>query len=110
MNWTELESEEQLEKLIEASFKHPQLIFKNSTRCFISRMALSRVKKMEGEAWMVTIQKNRAISNLVAETFHVWHESPQVLIIKDGKSVYDESHGSITAERITGKLDKLEVK
>lgn len=102
MNWKVLDKLDQIEKIIEASHNKPQLIFKHSTRCIISKMAL---KNFEGDfnlediidTYYLDLIANRNISNEIAEVFAVEHQSPQILLIKDGVAVYAASHESIDA-------------
>lgn len=106
LNWHELTSENDLQKAIEESHEQPVLIYKHSTRCSISGMALNRLerdwsKEMEHiKAYYLDLINYRETSNAIAETFNVYHESPQVILIKDGKAIYDDSHMSISADRI----------
>ena len=104
MNWISLISEEQLEKITAHSYTKPQLIFKHSIRCSVSSMVKSRLdrdKQPEGiDFYYLDLINYRAISNKVADTFNIRHESPQVLMIKEGKCVYDESHMGISMDEI----------
>jgi len=104
MNWIEITSEAQLKDVKEQSSVKPQLIFKHSTRCSISSMAKSRLERgsaPEGiDFYYLDLIKHRDISQAVAAAFDVSHESPQVLLIKGGKCVYDESHSGITMAEI----------
>jgi bacillithiol system protein YtxJ len=102
MNWQNLTEEAQLESIRLQSHNLPVVIFKHSTRCSISSMAKNR---LERETFPETIAfyyldllKYRSLSNKIAEEFQIWHESPQVLMIRNGACVYDESHGGITME------------
>ena len=110
MNWYPLTSDEQLAKIIEASHQKPQVIFKHSTRCSISGAAKARLDKAtqpEGiDFHYLDLLSYRPLSNKIAETFHVHHESPQVLLIKNGECVFDESHLSIFMEEITEHASK----
>lgn len=102
MNWTELTSDTQLESLREESKKNPVIIFKHSTRCSISRAALDRVERNwkageldEVKTYYLDLLAYRPISNLVAQAFQVEHESPQLLLIRDGHVIYHRSHFEI---------------
>lgn len=82
------------------------LIFKHSTRCSVSMMAKRRFE-MDWEAipentalYFLDLISYRAISAQIAETFQVHHESPQILLIKDGECVLDASHSDISAEEV----------
>jgi bacillithiol system protein YtxJ len=104
MNWIEIVSEAQLTDVKQLSGTRPQLIFKHSTRCSISSMAKSRLERgtaPEGiDFYYLDLIKHRDISKKVAAVFDVSHESPQVLLIKNGECVYDESHSGITMDEI----------
>lgn len=105
INWIMLKDMDQLNEIAARSKEKPVLIFKHSTRCGISRKTL---KQFENEfdledkvdAYFLDLLEYRAISNEIASRFGVYHQSPQLLLIKDGKSVYDVSHGDIDAEEL----------
>ncbi|MBO9155290.1 bacillithiol system redox-active protein YtxJ [Chitinophaga sp. GCM10012297] len=104
MMWTALESEEQLTEIKSRSFEQPVVIFKHSTRCSTSSMVKSRLERSEAPEgfgfYYLDLIRYRSVSNLVAETFGVQHESPQVLVIRNGACVYDESHMAIRMEEL----------
>ena len=104
MQWNTLDSEDGIKEIIEKSFSNPQVILKHSTRCSISSMAKNRLEKSEVPNNVtfhyLDLIANRNISNLVASTFFVEHESPQVLIIKNGECIYDDSHSGISMKDI----------
>lgn len=99
--WLELSSEEQLDQIIKDSHQKPVALFKHSTRCGIS----VRAKFVLEEDWDITtdeldfyyldLLQHRNISNKIAEITGVQHQSPQVLLIKDGEVVYEETHHAI---------------
>jgi bacillithiol system protein YtxJ len=102
MNWKKLENLDQLTQIKNLSKEKKVLIFKHSTSCSISRTALDRLERNWKEdemhdttAYYLDLRSHREVSNQVADTFGVEHQSPQVLIIKDGESVYDSSHFDI---------------
>ncbi len=104
MQWIQLTNIEQLKEIDHQSYTKPQFIFKHSTRCSISSMVLNRLERStapEGmECYFLDLIKHRDISNKIAEQYHVYHESPQVLLIKNGECVYDESHYGITLDAV----------
>ena len=107
MNWNELKEEVEVEKIKELSHTQPILIFKHSTRCSISSAALGRLERnwKDAEAgtllpYYLDLISYRPISKLIQDTFHVEHESPQVLIIQNGKSIYNASHTDIVYKDI----------
>jgi len=109
MSWIDLTSVEQIENLKEESQGSPVMIFKHSTTCSVSAMALHRLqrKSVDAKVYYLDLKANRSVSNLVAETFDVTHESPQVLIIDKGKAVYHRSHSEINPSDIQDFLDSV---
>lgn len=104
-DWKSLLSIEQLESIEEDSKTKPILIFKHSTRCSISRMALKQFEREftlqdKVTPYFLDLIANRDVSNDIASRFNVMHQSPQLLVIKDGKSIYNASHSDIKAEKI----------
>lgn len=104
MSWNDLTEEAQLEAIKQESAQKPVVIFKHSTRCSISSMAKGRLERStapEGVSfYYLDLIRYRNISNKIAEVFGVHHESPQVLIIRNGSCVYDDSHNGISMEEI----------
>jgi len=100
MNWIPLQTEAQLEDIKSRSADRPQLIFKHSTRCSTSAVVkgrLERAQKPEAiDFYYLDLLSFRPISNKVADIFQIDHESPQVLLIRNGECIYDESHMGIT--------------
>ena len=108
MNWIDLTSENQLKDIIASSYDRPQIIFKHSTRCSVSSIAFSRLKKSghitNGDFFYLDLLSYRQLSNKIAELFRVPHESPQILLIKNGECIYEESHLGITADDLQEQL------
>ncbi|MFY0593678.1 MAG: bacillithiol system redox-active protein YtxJ [Roseivirga sp.] len=102
MAWIELSDIGQIDSLIEESKTQTVLIYKHSTRCSISSMVLERLDRTwtsEGhdiKPYYLDLITFRDISNAVADRFGIYHESPQVIMLKDGKATYDASHMSIS--------------
>ncbi|RVT98369.1 bacillithiol system redox-active protein YtxJ [Mucilaginibacter limnophilus] len=102
MEWIPLETAAQLEEIKQ----HPgySIIFKHSTRCSISMMAKRRFE-LDGDnlpaempVYFLDLIRYRDISNKIAEDFKVYHESPQLLLIKHGECILDQSHGQISVD------------
>jgi bacillithiol system protein YtxJ len=115
MNWNKLETTEQLNEIRLNSKEYFILIFKHSTRCSISRAALDRFERnwkeeemREVKPYYLDLITYREISNRIAEDFSVQHESPQVLIIRNGVSVYDRSHLDIDFKAVKDAIAKIE--
>lgn len=111
MNWNRLERPEQLKEIITESADNNILIFKHSTRCNISRSTLDRLERNWKDAevpnikpYFLDLLSYRDISNTIAEQFQVEHQSPQVLIIRHGKAIYDNSHYGIDFQEIREKV------
>jgi bacillithiol system protein YtxJ len=98
MKWTSISSAHDLEAIIERSHSVPCLILKHSTTCPISSMAKNRLEKQWDlpesslEPYYLDLLRHRDLSNAIAEEFGVRHESPQVLVIKKGRCIYNASH------------------
>lgn len=111
MNWILLENENQIEDIKSQSFEHPIVIFKHSTRCSISSMAKNRLERdTEPDKisfYYLDLLKHRNVSNLVADIFSVHHESPQIILVKNGECVYEESHNGINMDEIKDQINKL---
>jgi bacillithiol system protein YtxJ len=108
--WVKLTSTEQLDELIARSHEIPVLLFKHSTSCGISAMAINRFQS----TWKADEQKcipvlldllaYRSVSNAVAEKTGVMHESPQAILLKNGEVKHVSTHGSIDAAEIQSLL------
>lgn len=110
MNWKELNQLSPLNDIINASQSKPVLIYKHSTRCSISSVVKNRLESgklpEDFEYYYLDLIRHRDISNVIAEEFKVEHESPQVLIIKNGKAVYHSSHLGINPSIVSEQLEK----
>ncbi len=102
--WKNIDAAISLEKFIADNINNTYVIFKHSTRCSISVFVKARLDNHSTnfpcDFYYLDLLKNRALSNEIAETFHVHHESPQVLLIKNGECVYSETHGEIEMEEL----------
>jgi bacillithiol system protein YtxJ len=88
------------------------LIFKHSTRCPISAAAhleveayLSDSPNAEVTYGLIYVVEDREVSNEAAERLNVQHESPQVVLVKNGQSVWNTSHSAITSNALKGILN-----
>jgi bacillithiol system protein YtxJ len=109
INWIELTDLGQLNEIMDLSHEQPVAIFKHSTRCSISRMALKQFENefdLEGSVtpYFLDLLNHRDISNEIATRFEVYHQSPQLLLIKEGKSIYDASHSDIDAVELKRRV------
>ena len=92
----DFDNKEQWATLLEASYQEPVYLFKHSSRCGISSMVLKRFEKQlkeRGETYYyLHIQGFRSLSNWLAEELNVRHESPQLIILKNGEVLKHDSH------------------
>lgn len=111
-NWIPLEHVGQLDELVAYSEQNTVLIFKHSSRCSVSRFALKQFERdfdienlgTEVLVYFLDLLQYREISNEIAGRFQVTHQSPQLILVKNGKSVYDVSHSDIDAAEIALRL------
>ncbi|UZO80806.1 bacillithiol system redox-active protein YtxJ [Aquimarina sp. ERC-38] len=102
--WKELKSSDQLKTIREDSKNRTQAIFKHSTRCGISKMALRNFESsfdLEGEQvdlYYLDLLNHKDISQDIAAEFQVFHESPQFIVIRNGETVHHSSHSAITPQ------------
>ena len=111
INWVSLTEISQLTTLISQSSIKPILIFKHSTRCGVSRMALKSFEKSYDldesvlEMCFLDLISYRDLSNEISSQLNVHHQSPQVLVVKNGQLVYHDSHYQISLQKIKEVLD-----
>ena len=96
-----LDSAEELSLLFEQSNERPILLFKHSTMCPLSADAYQEMKRFENEINLVIVQTARSISNEIESRTGIKHESPQVIILRNGKPAWHASHFKITAQSVT---------
>ena len=104
LNWTEINSVDELHEIWDNSLEKPAVFFKHSTRCSISSMALRAFERNwlpdETQLFFIDLIANRDVSNLLAELSKVEHQSPQIIVTKNQKVLYSDSHGTIDAEKV----------
>jgi bacillithiol system protein YtxJ len=109
INWNNLTDLGQLAEILTLSNDKPVAIFKHSTRCSVSRMAL---RQFENEfdlsdkvtPYFLDLIAYRDVSNEIENRFGVIHQSPQLILIRDGKAVYNASHSDIDAGELQRNL------
>lgn len=102
----ELNDTQRLDELLGQSAEQPVILFKHSDTCGISARAYREMTKLENRVALVTVQKARALSNEIESRFTLRHETPQVLIIRDGKLAWSASHYQITADAVTRAVEE----
>src|SRR5438132_13817884 len=105
----ELHQYRDFEQLLEKSKTNSVLIFKHSTQCSISSYVyqeFARLAQSSGEliCGLVLVIENRLLSDAIAERLQVRHESPQAIVVKDGRATWHASHWSITADSLSEAL------
>lgn len=99
MNWINLTDISQLADIDRLSYDKPQWIYKHSTRCIVSKIALRKLESSnllsQQPGFFLDLIKYRNVSNTIEDHYEITHESPQILIIKNGKCIFSESHMAI---------------
>ncbi len=101
VQWTPLTNVDQLDTIVEESKTQPVAIFKHSTRCGISRMVIKQFEasynldEHQMKVYYLDLLNYRPISEEIAARFQVWHESPQLIMLKNGVTVAHASHSQI---------------
>jgi bacillithiol system protein YtxJ len=109
-NWIVLENEEVLEQILSDESGKAIVLFKHSTRCGISFSVKQKLEKGwdfdkdEYSFYYLDIINHRNLSSKIAERLDVQHESPQIMVVKEGKVLYHESHGKISMKKIKRAL------
>lgn len=93
-----------LENLITASTTKPVVVFKHSNACSISTRAYREMEKVDGVN-LLEIQSAREVSGALAALTGVRHESPQVIVLRNGKAVWNASHFDVTADQVRKALE-----
>lgn len=108
--WKKIESEDDLKIAIENSYANKVAIFKHSTSCFISKTVLRNFerdlesienKEDIADLYFLDLLAYRPLSNKIAEDLDIRHESPQLLVIEDGKVINDASHQNISINQLS---------
>lgn len=108
--WNLLDSLSDISNIETASHSRTQIIFKHSTRCSISQMAFNRINKVlkevksKAEVHYLDLLRHRDVSDAIAKHWDIPHESPQLLIIKNGKLTYHASHSGIQPDETINQL------
>lgn len=107
---TSLTTLEQLDDLLAKSWERPAVIFKHSETCGLSAMAEEEVAgwlnaaHSAADVYVVEVRRSRAVARGLADRLNVRHESPQVLLVRDGRVCWHRSHAAVTARAIEAAL------
>lgn len=114
MNFIPLTTDEQWEKLLQDSETAPVIIMKHSATCGTSAYAYELIRRgfdsgtLTLPVHLLVVQKSRDLSNQIAETLNVRHQSPQILVVSKGKCSFSCSHHTIDAETVAKALRDIE--
>ena len=103
MNWISFTNLSQISEISEISHSKPVIIFKHSTRCSVSRLALKQFERefdidaTQIDCYFLDLLNYREISNQIGEHFAVQHQSPQLILVQNGQATYNVSHSDIDA-------------
>ena len=100
-----IDNRETLDKLITDSKTQPIVIFKHSNACGISSAAYREMEKFEGQVNLLEVQSARDVSHELADLTGIRHETPQVIVFKDGKAVWNASHFDVKASAVSQALE-----
>ena len=109
-NWKHITTNEDVNEIIKQSNVFPQIIFKDSISCGISAHAKSRLTegfdiiKDKADFNYLDLLAYRSVSNYIASHLQIMHQSPQILILKDGQVIYTVTHHAIDADTILKHL------
>ncbi len=111
LKWILLTDLQQISLIEGLSYTKSQVLFKHSTRCGVSSIALKRIEKANiiphADFYFLDLIRFRPISDKIATYFSVYHESPQILLIKNGECVYYESHLGIDMNELGEQINAL---
>jgi len=99
-----------LEEMKDRSRERAIVIFKHSLTCPISAGAYEQMAEFEGEVVLVEVQRARALSTEIENRLGVMHESPQVIVLRNGQVVWNASHFRITADAVAEAVREAEGK
>ena len=97
-----------LEDLVQRSMEQPVVIFKHSLTCPISASAYGQMERYQGDVALVEVQRARALSDEIAQRLGVRHESPQIIVLRNGQVLWDASHFKITADAVADAVSKAQ--
>ena len=102
--FNEIQSTEELSSLIEKSNDEAVVLFKHSTTCPISAGVYHEISNADVDINLIIVQHARNVSTELAEKTGVRHESPQAIVLKNGKVVYHASHYDVTASEVEASI------
>ena len=104
-SFLKIDNRETLNRLITDSKTKPIVIFKHSTACGISSAAYREMEKLENPVNLLEVQSARDVSRELADLTGIRHETPQVIVLRDGKAVWNASHFDVKAGDVIRALE-----
>ena len=101
-----VENVQSLEALVKQSQSTPVVIFKHSTTCGISASAYREMQQVPNEVNLIDVQSAREVSQEIEKKVGIRHESPQVIVLRRGKAVWNASHSQIKAKAVAAALEE----
>src|SRR5215211_3804940 len=105
-NFFRIDDHATLENLITDSNQKPVIVFKHSNACSISSRAYREMEKLEGVN-ILEVQSARDVSRELANRTGIRHETPQVIVLRDGKAVWNASHFDVRAADVAKAVASL---
>ena len=101
----EIDDRSALESLLTDSKQKPVIVFKHSNACSISSRAYREMEKVEADVNILVVQSAREVSRELANLTGVRHETPQVIVLRDGKAVWNASHFDVQAGAVVEAVE-----
>jgi bacillithiol system protein YtxJ len=111
ISWTNLTEVNQVDAAFENSHEKSIVFFKHSTRCIVSRHALNQLEKEWNfdadniDFYLLDLLNHRDVSNYISEITGVYHQSPQIVVLRNKDVVYNASHEGISAMNLHQKIN-----
>lgn len=103
-NFFQIDDRAALDNLLADSKSKPVIVFKHSNACSISSRAYRELEQFEGDVNILVVQSAREVSRELATLTGVRHETPQVIVLRDGKAVWDASHFDVNAAAVADAI------
>ena len=100
-HFTPITNTASLDALFASSATQPVILFKHDPYCPISTRAYREMERVQGDVSLIDVEQDKAIASAVAERTGIRHESPQVIVVKDGQPVWSASHFNIKADAVS---------
>jgi bacillithiol system protein YtxJ len=99
-DFSPVRDEQAWEELVARSLTEPVIVFKHSMTCGVSAAAYRELESFGGRVNIIEIQRSPSLSDLVEKLTGVTHESPQVIVLRRGRAVWNGSHRQIKASAV----------